>query len=106
MPRIVSLVAAAAVLSPLLTGLAIAHDDWLSPGTYRPTVGKPVPVRLLVGDKFVSEIERPLQKPRTVKFRIFDGRGRSLDLLAAGRDGQKPLAALTFGVVDGKLPAP
>ncbi len=94
MSRIVSL--AMVVLLALLADSAAAHDYWLSPQTYRPRVGKPVPVRLLVGDKFVSEVERPLQKPRTVRFRLLDARGKSTDLLAVGRDGQKPLVQLNL----------
>jgi len=73
-----------------------AHDYWLAPATYRPAVGDKFDVRLLVGDKFISEIERSLQKPRTVSFRLVDKDGKARDLLRSGRKDQKPVAQLVL----------
>lgn len=74
----------------------VAHDYWLAPANYRPGVGDKFDVRLLVGDKFVSEIERSLQKPRTVSFRLIDKDGQSRDLLRSGLKDQKPVAQLSL----------
>ena len=82
------------LLIAFLVETADAHDYWLAPGSYRPAAGTPVPVKLLVGDKFESEIERTLKKSKTVRFRLLDGQGKSVDLLKTGTDGQKPLVQL------------
>ena len=87
------------LLVALLVESAAAHDYWLAPQTYRPAAGKPVPVRLLVGDKFDAEIERTLKKSNTVRFQLLDAKGQSVDLLKTSEEGQKPLVQL-------KLPQP
>jgi uncharacterized GH25 family protein len=84
------------LLVALLVESAAAHDYWLAPQTYRPAVGKPVPVRLLVGDKFDAEIERTLKKSNTVRFQLLDSKGRSVDLLKTSEEGQKPLIQLSL----------
>ena len=70
---------------------ARGHDYWLAPETYRPRVGQDVPVRLFIGDHFVSGIERQLRKKMTVRFRLIDSAGTTRDLLKIGTDRQKPV---------------
>jgi uncharacterized GH25 family protein len=72
-----------------------AHDYWLQPETHFPKPGVPVAVHLLVGDDFVSELERPFQKPPTLRFQLVS-QDKAIDLAAAAQDGQKPLAQLTL----------
>jgi uncharacterized GH25 family protein len=83
-------------LAVVLVKSAAAHDYWLAPGSYRPAVGKPVPVQLLVGDEFEAEIERTLKKSNTVRFQLLDGQGTSIDLLKISEEGQKPLVQLNL----------
>jgi uncharacterized GH25 family protein len=82
------------LLAFLLVESAAAHDYWLAPADYRPAVGKAVDVRLFVGDKFDPEIERQFKRSRTVRFQLLDRRGKSLDLLTSGREGEKPMLYL------------
>ncbi|MGH9943285.1 MAG: DUF4198 domain-containing protein [Pyrinomonadaceae bacterium] len=80
----------------LLCSAALAHDYWLGPEPYfLPARGGMALVRLHVGDKFKSEEERPLQKERTPRFQLYS-RGETLDLLAQGREGGKPVARMTL----------
>src|SRR4051794_18090012 len=39
----------------LATTAAIAHDFWIEPATFRPAVGAPVPLHLLVGQDFKGD---------------------------------------------------
>lgn len=89
MVRIITL-----LLCALLVESVAAHDYWLAPRNYRPSAGKPVPVRLLVGDEFDAEIERTLKKSKTVGFQLHHAQGESVDLLVSEEDGQKPLVEL------------
>ncbi len=84
------------LLCAVLVESAAAHDYWLAPQNYRPSAGKPVPVRLLVGDEFESEIERTLKKSNTVRFQLLDAQGQSVDLLKTSAEGQKPLIQLSL----------
>lgn len=82
------------LISLSLASPAMAHDYWLAPSTYRPAAGSTVDVRLYVGHEFGDVKERSLQLPKTVRFRLSDGRGRSANLLRSQVDGQKPLIQL------------
>lgn len=70
---------------------AFAHDYWLEPDAFFLPVGEEVNVRLHVGDDFKSEAERPFQKKPTVKFQLLSAK-ETLDLAAAGKEDQKPVA--------------
>ena len=51
-------------------------------------------LRLLLGDAFVSEEERALQKDHVSRFDFFSDRTGRRDLLATGKDGQTPAAKM------------
>jgi uncharacterized GH25 family protein len=71
------------------------HDYWLQPATFFPAVKQPVAVRLLVGDGFISELERPFQTAVTRRFVLLSADG-SRDLSRETRDGAKPLISLAL----------
>ena len=73
---------------------ALAHDYWLEPDTFTPTLGARVSVRLFVGDHFASEKERAFQRKRTVQFQWLAA-GMARDLLAQGREDAKPFAQIS-----------
>lgn len=75
-----------------LVGPAAAHDFWLEPSSFRPKPGEKVSLRLHVGDGFVSEGEKALDKKGTPRFTAWLA-GKKIDLLP-GPDGRKPLATL------------
>jgi uncharacterized GH25 family protein len=79
----------------LLPPAAAAHDYWLQPEVFFPAVGAPVAVRLHVGEGLVSEAERPFQKKATLGFRLLSARA-PVDLAAGAREGDKPVARVTF----------
>lgn len=80
----------------LVTIPVFSHDYWFQPQSFFAPVGASVPVRLLVGDEFKMEEERPLQKERTVSFQMLSGQRGMTDLAAAGQDQQLPVARLNF----------
>ena len=69
---------------------ATAHDYWIEPATFSPAAGKPVAVRVYVGDHFKSEGERPFQKKPTVRFRLVSAK-ETADLARTGREGRTPM---------------
>jgi len=64
-----------------------AHDYWIQPDTFCPPVGKPVAVRVFVGDHFKSEGERPFQQKPTVAFRLVSSR-KTIDLTTEAKEGK------------------
>ena len=89
MQRVLPLLLSTFLVSPL-----VAHDYWLAPADYRPAVGQQVDVRMFVGHEFGDLKERSLQLSRTVRFRLLNSRGQSVNLLRSETDGQKPLVQL------------
>jgi uncharacterized GH25 family protein len=84
----------------LLVGLASAllfstaahgHDYWLEPDSFFPAPDSNVAVHLHVGDKFVSEEERPFQKKPTLRFQLIAGK-ETVDLAALGQEDKTPVA--------------
>lgn len=74
-----------------------AHDYWLEPEKFfieQPS-SKLVALRLHLGDRFTSEVERPMQRERAVSFNLFSPNNR-LDLLSNVPDGTTPVANLSF----------
>src|SRR5690349_13651537 len=49
----------------LATAPALAHDFWITPSTFRPTVGSAVKIGLGIGENFRGESARP--DPRTIE---------------------------------------
>lgn len=81
-----------------LGGAARAHDFWLEPDP-APTGVPPAKVEeralhLRMGDGFQAEEEKPLQKEATARFDLYADRAGRRDLLAAGKEGQVPVAKL------------
>lgn len=70
---------------------AAAHDYWLEPDTFFPQLNSSVALRLLIGDGFVNEQERPFQKKLTLRLELI-GAGKTTDLAALAEEGRKPLA--------------
>ena len=89
-----------AVVSAVFLGAtsASAHDYWLLPATFAPDTGKPVGVRVFVGDHFASEVERPYQKKPTLRFQLVSKAG-AVDLMKSAKEGAKP-----YGTVRLKKP--
>jgi hypothetical protein len=88
---------------PSATGIALllaaapaaAHDYWLVPGTFAPAAGKPVAVRLVVGDGGAGAEERPWQPGRTTALEL---------VTAAGRTDLRTTAAAATSGADGTAP--
>ena len=88
-------------MRPLLPLLALlvslpalsAHDYWILPKTFAPAVGKPVVLRLYVGDRFEAEGERPFDKKATLKF-VHRSPSGEKDLAKGAKDGV-PLGEIT-----------
>jgi uncharacterized GH25 family protein len=74
---------------------AFPHDYWIEPEKFFPAIGVSVPVRLFVGEELISREERVLQKEKTVRFQMFS-QDATEDLMAAGNDGQSPIAQVVF----------
>ncbi len=91
--KIKPLLIATAVL--FVATAAFPHDYWIEPEKFFPAIGVSVPVRLFVGEELISEEERVLQKEKTVRFQMFS-KDATEDLMAAGNDGQSPIARITF----------
>ena len=72
---------------------AQAHDYWMQPKRFVVSAGMPLSVRLLVGDKFVSDIERPFQAKPTLRFQLVSKK-TTRDLTKVSKDGKKPLLRL------------
>ena len=85
----------AGLLLIVLAGRASAHDFWIQPETFSPAPGKPVQLRLLVGDALEVESERVFEKKGTIRFVSVSAAGTS-DLMASGMEGKKPFAQITF----------
>lgn len=91
----------AGLMRCLLAGLALAggdcraHDDWLEPETVNAgTKNEQRTLHLRTGEGFKPEEERTLQKDRISRFDLYADQERRRDLLAAGQEGQKPVAKL------------
>ncbi len=63
---------------------AFAHEYWLAPSTYEPTMSDTVVVRAFVGTGFRGE-RRPFAAPRTVRFRL--GGTKDVDLAQLALNG-------------------
>ena len=78
------------------TWTARAHDLWLEAETVAAPAakGEESVLHLRLGDQFKTLEERPLQKDRVTRFDLFSDRAKRRDLLAAGQEGQQPVAKL------------
>jgi uncharacterized GH25 family protein len=72
---------------------ARAHDYWFQPDAFFVAPGKVVELRLLMGDDFVMEEERPYQKKATLRFQRIAGKDATN---LAGEEDKKPFARLTL----------
>lgn len=72
---------------------ARAHDYWLQPQQFSLSEGKTTSVRLFVGDHFVSEAERQYGGKKTVDFQLISRKG-TIDLKAAAKEGERPVATI------------
>jgi uncharacterized GH25 family protein len=73
----------------------LAHDYWLLPETFTPTLNQAFKVRLYVGDEFKIEEERPFQKDRTPFFQLVSAEEQQ-DLTQTLTDKQKPISTFTL----------
>lgn len=76
----------------LLSPAAPGHDYWLEPTQFHLHRGAPLEIRLLVGDGFVKELERPMQREPSRSLRLFHG-NQVVDLFGSTPDGQIPLVS-------------
>ena len=87
----------AGVLTGLLAVSAVrGHDFWLEVDPAAGTPAKPEErvLHLRMGEGFVMEEERPLLKDVVSRFDFYADRKGRRDLLAAGQEGQTPVAKL------------
>ncbi len=87
------LITAIAVL--LIVVPALSHDYWFEPEKFFVSVGDTVRVHLFVGERLKADEERVLQMEKTPRFQMLSD-GPTQDLKAAARDGQTPVAEVTF----------
>ncbi len=88
--------AAVAVVCACLVGAATAgaHDFWLEPEAVPMGKGEELALHLRMGTPLKTEEERALQKDRITRFELFSDQAKKRDLLAAGQEGQTPVAKL------------
>ena len=70
-----------------------AHDYWLQPQQFLLSTGEATAVQLLVGDHFISEVERPFQAKMTVDFQLVSW-DSTRDLKVTAKDGQRPVCTI------------
>ncbi|GAC1399832.1 MAG: DUF4198 domain-containing protein [Pyrinomonadaceae bacterium] len=73
-----------------------SHDYWFDVKPFFIEPGKTARVHLLVGSDLKAELERPMQRERTLKFEMFDATNAPQTLLDRTPDGQTPFAKLKF----------
>lgn len=73
------------------TGAVSAHDFWLEPDSALASKGEELVLHLRMGERLLTEEERALQKDRVARFDLY-GAAMRRDLLAAGVEGQLPVA--------------
>ncbi len=76
------------------TAAVRAHDLWLEPETVSAGKGEELTLHLRMGTQLKTEEERTLQKDRVARFELLSDRAKKRDLLAAGQEGQMPVAKL------------
>lgn len=74
---------------------ALSHEYWFEPEKFFVSVGDTVPVHLFVGERLKADEERALQMEKTPLFQMFAASGFQ-DLKAIGKDGQTPVAQVSF----------
>src|SRR5262245_11367704 len=74
---------------------AAAHDYWLVPETFTPTPGKPLLVRLYVGEAFKPEQEVGWQPKKTTRLQL-SADGHVFLGLDSEKEGLKPAVAFDF----------
>lgn len=87
-PRSLLVALAVILLAPVAP--AQAHDYWLEFDPLHASPGGMVGLSLHVGEDFVAEQNKAMQRDRTVSFRHLSSAGE-IDLLAGAVDGAKPL---------------
>ena len=71
-----------------------AHDYWLQPTTYFPSIGKKIELRVHVGDGYTSELDRVFQKNMAASFELYS-KGTKVDLAGSSKEGKKPFGSFT-----------
>ncbi len=74
---------------------AWAHEFWLQPVNFRPAVGVPVGVRIMVGDGFPGEA-RPRDPRKALRFDATGPGGAGKPVAVAGNPGDEPAGTFTF----------
>ncbi len=70
---------------------SFAHDYWIAPDSFFAETNKNLVVRLMLGDKFLVEEERPHKQSSTVSFKLYSNNDET-DLNALAKDGETPVA--------------
>jgi len=84
----------AAVAGLFVPAGAAAHDYWLAQEPSTLAIGDTCSIRLLVGDRLESELERPLQSEMTTRYEWLSA-GGSVNLLESLPEGTKPVLQRT-----------
>lgn len=85
----------ATVAVVLIVVPALSHDYWFEPEQFFVSVGNTVGVHLFVGEGLKADEERVLQMEKTPRFQMFSSE-ETQDLKAIAKDGQMPVAQVTF----------
>lgn len=85
----------ATVAVVLIVVPALSHDYWFEPEQFFVSVGNTVGVHLFVGEGLKADEERVLQMEKTPRFQVFSSE-ETQDLKAIAKDGQMPVAQVTF----------
>ncbi|MEZ4450861.1 MAG: DUF4198 domain-containing protein [Nannocystaceae bacterium] len=96
------IVSVAAIVVALTATSAGAHDYWLEFQPLAPAVDQALALSLWVGEDFVAEAEKAMQRDRTVSLRHLH-RGGDEDLRAVGREGAAPLLEVPLKTPGGHL---
>jgi hypothetical protein len=94
-------VLAAGLAATLWAGLAVAHDFWIEPSSYRPKADHPLALRLRVGELFLGDA-----LPRDgALLRRFEAATSNGNIPILGVDGRDPAGFLRLRPAEGDLVA-
>jgi len=90
--RVALAVAAALALVVLVAAPLTAHDFWIEPASFRPAVGAPLPVHLVVGQRFRGDA-LPRNPALIERFVLVSGAG---EVPVPGRPADEPAGSVTL----------
>lgn len=73
----------------LSTSMAAAHDFWIHPASFTPDAGRPIAVRVFVGEKFPGGNQVAFQRKSTGRFQLVS-KAEVIDLAKTATENSKP----------------